>query len=227
MSPSYRDDRPSLLASLDELRRENEELRAENFTLRVLADPPSSQRSLARMQGALTATLVVSVAMLAAALVTREPALWMDPPSAYAHTHAPRDLPDDLPPPPRAPAPPPAVTACAPAPVTADAPTDAPTDAAPAPDALRAAMLPLRPALARCLQGTHGSYHLDVSLDGAGVVRTATIRPRTGPALSSASSLCAQTAAAALRLDVEGPTALRYTLRMRGDELRVRRVRRL
>lgn len=225
MSPSYRDDRPSLLASLDELRRENEELRAENFTLRVLADPPGSQRSLARMQGALTATLVVSVAMLAAALVTREPTLWMDAPSPYAL--APRELPDDLPLPLRAPAPPPATPACAPSQVAPDAPADAGPPTTPAPDALRAAMVPLRPALARCLQGAHGSYHLDVSLDGAGAVNAATIRPRTGPALSSAASLCAQRAAAALRLDVEGPTALRYTLRVRGDELRVRRVRRL
>lgn len=223
MSPLYRDDRPSLLASLDELRRENEELRAENFTLRVLADPPASQSSIARMQGALTATLVVSAAMLAAAVVTREPTLWRPP--AGHHAPAPRELPDDLPALARAASPP--SPDCA-APALAHEPASA-VDAphAPSPDAMRAALLPLQPALLSCLRGARGAFHLEVTLDATGAVHAAALHPRAGARLSRESSACAQAVAGRLRLDVEGPSALRYSLRVRGDELRVRRVRRL
>lgn len=223
MSPLYRDDRPSLLASLDELRRENEELRAENFTLRVLADPPASQSSIARMQGALTATLVVSVAMLAAAVVTREPTPWRAPEGHRAP--AAREFPDDLPVPARVVSPPSADCASSPlAPEPASA-ADAPH--APSLDAMRAALLPLQPALLTCLRGARGAFHLEVALDAAGAVRAAAIHPRSGARLTREASMCAQAAAGRLRLDVEGPTALRYSLRVRGDELRVRRVRRL
>jgi hypothetical protein len=226
VSPLYRDDRPSLLASLDELRRENEDLRAENFTLRVLADPPASQSSMARMQGALTATLVVSVAMLAAAVVTREPTLWRAPAGHRAPTT--REFPDDLPTPERALAvTPPTTPACAP-PTFAPEPASAPEEQAPpSPDALRAALLPLQPALLGCLRGAHGAYHLEVTLDAPGAVREAVIRARADARLTREMSLCAQGVAGRLRLDVEAPTALRYSLRLRGDELRVRRVRRL
>lgn len=226
MSPLYRDDRPTLLASLDELRRENEALRAENFTLRVLADPPASQSSIARIQGALTATLVVSVAMLAAAMVTREPTLWKGHTAARAPAF--REFPDDLPTPARSVA---APTAPAPeclAPTPAAEPSSAPEGpSAPSPDALRAALLPLTPALRDCLRGAHGAYHLELSLDAAGAVHSAALHPRAGARLSRDASTCAQGVAARLRIDVEGPTSLRYSLRVRGDELRVRRVRRL
>lgn len=226
MSPLYRDDRPSLLASLDELRRENEELRAENFTLRVLADPPSSQSALARMQGALTATLVVSVAMLSAAMLTRETTLWKG--SASAHAPRFRDFPDDLPVPARSVTPPVAPGSECAAPVYAPEPVNAPEPSnAPSPDALRAALLPLTPDLRDCLRGAHGAFHLEVSLDAAGAVHTAALHPRAGARLTREAMTCAQGVAGRLRLDVEGPTALRYSLRMRGDELRVRRVRRL
>lgn len=223
MSPLYRDDRPSLLASLDELRRENEELRAENFTLRALADPPASTSSIARMQGALTATLVVSVALLSAAMMTREPSLWRAP--AGHHATAPREFPDDLPAPDRA-APPPAPD-CAAAPLAHEPTSAVDTPSAPSPDAMRAALLPLQPALLTCLRGARGAYHLALTLDAGGAVHAATIHPRAGARLTREASVCAQEVAGRLRLDVEGPTALRYSLRVRNDELRVRRVRRL
>ncbi len=226
MSPLYRDDRPTLLASLDELRRENEELRAENFTLRVLADPPASQSSIARIQGALTATLVVSVAMLAAAMVTREPTLWKGNAATPAPTF--REFPDDLPAPARSATPSASPAPECVAPALAPEPSIAPEGpSAPSPDALRAALLPLTPALRDCLRGAHGAYHLEVSLDAAGAVHTAALHPRAGARLTRDASVCAQGVAGRLRLDVEGPTALRYSLRMRGDELRVRRARRL
>ncbi len=223
MSPLYRDDRPSLLASLDELRRENEELRAENFTLRVLADPPASPSSIARMQGALTATLVVSVAMLAAAVVTREPTLLAGPDGASRPRGAgvPRRPPGAR-----------SRGVSARARLRRPAPRPRARErlrraARPSPDAMRAALLPLQPALLTCLRGARGAYHLEVSLDGAGAVHAAVIHPRSGARLTREASACAQQAAGRLRLDVEGPTALRYSLRVRGDELRVRRVRRL
>lgn len=223
MSPLYRDDRLSLLASLDELRRENEELRAENFTLRVLADPPASQSSIARMQGALTATLVVSVAMLAAAVVTREPTLWRASPGHPTATA--REFPDDLPAPPRAVAP--TAPECA-APPLAPEPASAPeAPPPPSPDAMRAALLPLQPGLLRCLHGARGAYHLEVALDAAGAVHASALHPRAGARLTREEGLCAQEVVGRLRLEVEAPTTLRYSLRARGDELRVRRVRRL
>lgn len=61
MNPHYRDDREAALALAEALRRDNDELRAENEYLRGLVDPggaATGHRAVAHLQGALAATLM-------------------------------------------------------------------------------------------------------------------------------------------------------------------------
>lgn len=215
MSPTYRDDRAALLASLDALRRENEDLRAENLSLRVLVDPAPSRASFAQMQGAFAALAVLLGAMVGAAALARESHANVTPRPLPS-----RDLPLAMIPLPAAPAT--LAPAVAPPP---EAPAPLATPSPPSRDALRAALRPTEPLLARCLADTRGDLRLVLRVEADGAVSPQRIERRRGGALDPEAARCALEAAASLRLDTDAPTELRYTLRVDDRGLRVRRVR--
>lgn len=213
VSSTYRDDRSALLASMDALRRENEDLRAENLSLRVLVDPAPARASLAQLQGAMAATAMLLGAMVGAAVLARESHADVSPrPTLEA-----RELPlaavplPEVTPPPVAPRDEPSLPA--------------PEPARPAPTSLRAALRPIEPALARCLATERGDLRLVIRLDAEGRVAARTLAHRRGAPVGESAARCALDAASSLRLDSDGPIELRYTLRVDAAGLRVRRVR--
>lgn len=215
VSSTYRDDRSALLASMDALRRENDDLRAENLSLRVLVDPAPARSSLA-LQGALAATLVLLGAMVGAALVGRAP------PAAAARARSgsfrsPRSRsrarrrrwPSRLSMPRR----------------TSPRPRRTAPRRARARRRARCAAAHRARALARCLAAERGDLRLVIRLDAAGHVAARSLAHRRGTPVAEGAARCALDAASALRLDERGPMELRYTLRVDAAGLRVRRVR--
>lgn len=223
VSSTYRDDRESLLASLESVRRENDDLRAENFALRVLVDPRPSRDLLGQLQGAVGSMLILVGALLCATVLSREPAARRAPTSAppdrasfLANIAIPQQR-DEI------------VTARAEAPAE-DAPRLELASAQPGgfgAMSLRAALRPIEPALHRCLGRSAGDFRLRVVLAEAGVPRSAELRPRGRAGVSRDAQRCASDAARALRFDAEPGSELRYTLRVGPSGLRVRRARRL
>ena len=217
MSSTYRDERASLLSSLASLRRENEDLRAENLALRVLVDPPSARGAVAQLQGALTAVLIVAASLLGALLVTRD-----------ASTRAPRAAVDAresavaLLPTPALPEPPGASASEA----RIEPPAEPPAPSERSSVALRAALRPLEPALHACLRGVDGDLRVRVSIGADGSVRAAEVTPRAQTRAPAHALRCASSVAGRLRFDADGAVELRYTVRVSGGGLRVRRARR-
>ena len=217
MTSTYRDDRTALLASLETLRRENEDLRTENLALRVLVEPSPARSFFAQLQGALAATLILLGGVVGAALIARESHGGVRPAAPQEPALAVVALPD-------APLP----RALIPVPVTDEAPAP-PTPLqdpwTPSAVALRVALAPLTPALARCLGEARGDFRLRVQLDADGVVTATALTPRGGRAVSDATNACVRDAARALRFDNDRALELRYTLRVERRGLRVRRAR--
>lgn len=220
MSSIYRDERESLLASVESLRRENDDLRVENLALRVLVDPAPSRDLLGQLQGAVGAMMILVGAMLCAAVLSREPASGapraretLDRASFVTSLTIPSGPP--------------------PAPSAPEAPEPAPAlDLAPTPPggsgalALRAALRPLEPELRRCLAGATGDFKLRLVLGDGGAPRVSELTPR-GAARGSREALrCGAEAGRRLRFDAEPGAELRYTLRVAPSGLRVRRARR-
>lgn len=222
MSSIYRDERESLLASVESLRRENDDLRVENLALRVLVDPAPPRDLLGQLQGAVGAMMILVGAMLCAAVLSRDPSAGAPPASGpldRAGFVTSLRIPAGLLP--EAPAP----VASAPEPTPA-------LDLAPTPPggsgalALRAALRPLEPELRRCLAGATGDFKLRLVLGEGGAPRVSELTPRGASRGTPEARRCAAETARRLRFDAEAGAELRYTLRVAPSGLRVRRVRR-
>ncbi|MEZ4390331.1 MAG: hypothetical protein R3A48_04485 [Polyangiales bacterium] len=222
MSSIYRDERESLLASVESLRRENEDLRVENLALRVLVDPTPSRDVLGQLQGAVGAMMVLVGAMLCAAVLSRDPA------SGAPRARATLDRAGfvtslTIPTVPRTGEAAPEAPAAEPPPALDLASTPPGGSSA---LALRAALRPLEPELRRCLAGATGDFKLRLVLGEGGAPRVSELTPR-GAARGSREALrCGAEAGRRLRFDAEPGAELRYTLRAAPSGLRVRRARR-
>lgn len=214
VSSTYRDDRASLHASLEALRRENEDLRTENLALRTLVEPAPARSSLAQLQGAFAATLVIVGALVGAGAVARESHAVAAPPALAA-----RDFPMAVVPLP--PSVPPTELRDEIVPRVLPATDEPESPPAPSPFAVRAALRPIEAALVRCLP--HGDYRVRLRFDDAGTLATREISRRRGAPLPAVTRRCVDPALALVRSDVA--RELRYVLRLDDGGLRVRRAR--